>query len=814
MKKGKFLSSLAAVALSASMLFAPAGQAFASQPGDTPDVEVTETAEKTTKSVTIHKILQTKENMNKKDEKGNDIFPGTTGINGDVYNGEAITNITGFFGDTAKPINDVYFAWAKKDGDTYYWINDEGNFVLQNDQKVKADPDNTENLPEGTKGGLTKDDGSVKFDNLSTFEGEYAVYEIQHKSPYYSLTDEDKAKKLGAKFINGTKAVPLELVLPFVNDNDVQDELHVYPKNTEDRPKVDKNFDGDEGTDNRITSDELKNKEKEYNGRPVVADEEKTNVDTNVDNNQRNKGIVSKNIGDTVPYKIETEIPAGATYKVLQWHDNMGKGLTYDKNVKITVNGNVLTEGTDYTVEDSDRGFSLVLTEAGTDKVETAAATKAASIVLRYTAHINSEVEIDVNQENQLEFVYDNYPGFNEVPPSVQPNENGELKVNKTWDDGQWAPQETATFELRDAETGELVTADDLVRPDNITDDEWNTIVSQFQNTVTIGYDAVNGKTHTWKGLDPNKEYRAVETNFTDGTGADYKPSERGQVNVEDRHYPEDRPGRPGSIKPSPVHVVTHGVKFVKTSENETERLAGAQFTVTNAKGQFLTYGDNTQAQAEYEQLNKDYFAAIEAYNRINKLAALEEPTEEETKELKGLLDTWNATLQQADLGTIAIDENTQNIEEATKPLATLVERRLEARNDSFVEARSQYGWADADAKGNRPANAVILTSDEKGRFEIKGLEEGKYTFTEIEAPDGYAIPTNNKTDVDVTVGTYSKGDINYELDSEDKDATRIENRKVTIPQTGGIGSLIFIVAGLAIMGIAFAMRRRNSVEA
>ena len=42
----------------------------------------------------------------------------------------------------------------------------------------------------------------------------------------------------------------------------------------------------------------------------------------------------------------------------------------------------------------------------------------------------------------------------------------------------------------------------------------------------------------------------------------------------------------------------------------------------------------------------------------------------------------------------------------------------------------------------------------------------------------------------------------------------RVENIKVSIPKTGGIGSIIFVVAGLMIMGLAAYKMKANKEQA
>lgn len=69
--------------------------------------------EATTNTVTLHKILQTESNLNKSN------FPGTTGLNGDDYKGESISDLAEYFGSGSKEIDGAFFALAleeEKDG--------------------------------------------------------------------------------------------------------------------------------------------------------------------------------------------------------------------------------------------------------------------------------------------------------------------------------------------------------------------------------------------------------------------------------------------------------------------------------------------------------------------------------------------------------------------------------------------------------------------------------------------------------------------------------------------------------------------------
>lgn len=102
-----------------------------------------------------------------------------------------------------------------------------------------------------------------------------------------------------------------------------------------------------------------------------------------------------------------------------------------------------------------------------------------------------------------------------------------------------------------------------------------------------------------------------------------------------------------------------------------------------------------------------------------------------------------------------------------------------------------------ADTK--EEAKKAPFTSTDKGTFEVKGLAYGEYTLTEVKAPSGYALPT--KPDTTFTVGK----------DSYDESALIIINKAITIPQTGGMGTVIFTVVGLSVMALAVVFYRKSN---
>lgn len=104
-------------------------------------------------------------------------------------------------------------------------------------------------------------------------------------------------------------------------------------------------------------------------------------------------------------------------------------------------------------------------------------------------------------------------------------------------------------------------------------------------------------------------------------------------------------------------------------------------------------------------------------------------------------------------------------------------------------------------------SDATVFTSAADGTFEVKGLPYGntgadnttgetKYKLVETEAPKGYAL-LQQPYEFTISSTTYT-GKVN-----------QVNNNKVTIPQTGGIGSVAVIVAGLVIVGLGFIMKKR-----
>lgn len=736
-KKFKFLTVLLALVMTLGA-FAPFGAVKA--------------ADETTESVTLHKILQTKENLK------NANFPGTKGLDGTEYIGKKIeetekpgsqdkSSIASYFGAGSKDIGGVYFAWAKKDTDgKYYWIKSDGNFTTT---KTEVKENELDKLPTDTFGGITVEDSGIEF-TTNTFKGEYKIYEIHAKSSY-------KGNK--GETLTDMKAVPVVITLPLVNNDGVVVNAHVYPKNTEEKPKIDKNF------------------AKEHGLTYVIDPETGKNVGADYNNYEKQKGRATAEIGKEIKYEVKTFLPENAKYKTVIWNDSMTKGLTYNKNLVISglkdADNKDFIKGTDYILEEDDRGFNLRFTDKGIEKLETALKKGSKDVYLHYSATVNSDCVVDNPEKNHIEFEYNN----KQTEPTPEPPEtnptNKEIPVEKTWSDGQVPADVVVVYTLQEKEGT-----------------TWKDVKS-----VTVKGPNYN---YTFKELDDNKTYRVKER--VSGYTPEYKV-ENGKYGITNKKHDGPKP-----LEPTTPEVVNGGKRFVKTNQDGTQRLAGAEFYVKNTEGKYLVAD---QKDATKVTTARDlYINLIAAYND-----AIEKTTGATVEEKEKSVTVKNPLFKNA-TETPNEKENLVGKTEISKKIDDL---RL-AYEKAFIENANAYKWEDAPAKGTTD-NRVVLTSDAQGRFEITGLEYGSYKLEEKTPPKGYA-KLSGDVDFEVKEGSYDGSDTELKYNIEVKQGEKVvygkqvKNKKVSIPETGGIGTVIFTVVGVMLMvGAAFALKRRKEDE-
>ena len=101
-------------------------------------------------------------------------------------------------------------------------------------------------------------------------------------------------------------------------------------------------------------------------------------------------------------------------------------------------------------------------------------------------------------------------------------------------------------------------------------------------------------------------------------------------------------------------------------------------------------------------------------------------------------------------------------------------------------------------------ASGVEMISDNKGQFNVKGLDAGTYYLKETNPPAGYGACANKEI---VISATHDEHNVN--LSGESNLNNKIINKKaggITLPSTGGIGTTIFYVVGGGLMVAAIVL--------
>ena len=263
----------------------------------------------------------------------------------------------------------------------------------------------------------------------------------------------------------------------------------------------------------------------------------------------------------------------------------------------------------------------------------------------------------------------------------------------------------------------------------------------------------IKTQSHEWTDLDSDKQYIVKET-FKPGNEAEYGLGDDDEITI--KNYKNDIPKPKDPEEPG---VVSYGHRFQKVDQ-EGKGLENAEFIISKTvknKTLYLVKKGNTALEAD----QADYVAAEKAYKD-------------------------------------AVKNNKEDKEIA--PLKT-------ARDKAYAKAQSEWDFNESKD------NATVFKSSTDGYFRVSGIEEGDYQLEEKNAPEGYAKLTK-PVPFKVVKDSFGTTKLEGKKLTDDKGFTQVENKKVTIPQTGGIGSLIFVVAGLAIMAGAYVAYRKNQARA
>lgn len=317
-------------------------------------------------------------------------WPKQTGADGTKYTGQQL-NIQNYFGAGSETLPGVWFEVHKYD-----------------DSKA----DKVGELVAG-KEGKTDAAGQITFKDLPA--GKYMIVENKEKS---ELSSQEQLAE--------SAAVPMEIELPVFKATGGwyttgTDAVHVYPKNTVDKPTIDK----------------------------VVNESDKHDT---------------ANIGVKKTFKVTSKMPKGiADYKVLTYTDTFSAGLSYAGNLKVQKNG-ADVDANSYTLTQQAVGTkgATVTVAFKEEYIKTLSAGD--TLTMTYDATINEDAIMGEANKNDVKVEYGTNPNVKkEEKPSETPElHTGGAKFIKN--DKNSTPLAGAIFELQNTNGTKITWTDDLIK--------------------------------------------------------------------------------------------------------------------------------------------------------------------------------------------------------------------------------------------------------------------------------------------------------------------------------------------------------------
>ncbi|MDO4815891.1 MAG: isopeptide-forming domain-containing fimbrial protein [Bacillota bacterium] len=348
----------------------------------------------------------------------------------------------------------------------------------------------------------------------------------------------------------------------------------------------------------------------------IQAKNEVPEVDKKIVEGENRVEANNASIGDVVPYEITTAVPAAAKnyeYYFFIIRDTMSKGLTFQNDIVVTIDGETAVKDTDYSVivtnnEDGTTSFQIALIDA------TANAGK--DVVVTYSAVLNEDAVVGVEgNPNKVNILYSNNPNEDY---DGKPTEDGFPKSEKDTPKGETPDEYTITYTGKvkvlkvDAEGNSLSGAEFTLTGDtmNIVLVSKDVFVKAAEGQTAVYY-LLNDGTYT-KEAPKADSYR--EATAADGRNGGYVKDGDNYVEATAAQLADENVQLYILVEGNADAYAETTPSYVKTTEFETKTAAGEKLSVSlvvdengvvEVKG--LAAGNytltETKAPAGYEKL-------------------------------------------------------------------------------------------------------------------------------------------------------------------------------------------------------------------